>query len=79
MSTPPTAPPIPPRKQFLSALIWTVIAAVAAILILIRAGEPGNEKRNFYYIAGAVAVIATIMNGYSAWQAYQKMKSPPAP
>jgi len=77
MSTPPAPPPLSPQKRFQSALIWTVIAAVAAVLVFLRAAQPDNEKRDFYLLAGAVAVIATIVNGYYAWVAYQQSKSPP--
>jgi bacteriorhodopsin len=77
MTTPPTDPQAP-RKQLTSALVWTVVAAAVAVVVFINAADPENEKRTFYAIAGVIAVIATIMNGYNAWLAYKQSKAPPA-
>lgn len=76
MSTPPTDPPAPARKELTSALVWTLGAVVVAILAFAKAADAG-EKRNFYLIAGAIAMIAVLWNGYSAWLAYKQSKSPP--
>jgi hypothetical protein len=75
-----TAPPDPEnfaRKQFMSAMLWVVLSAAIAVVVFLRAAEPNQDKKNFYLLAGVVAAIAAIMNGYSAWQAYKKWKSPP--
>jgi hypothetical protein len=77
MSMTPTDPPAPPRKELASALVWTLGALVVALLAFIQAAD-GGEKRNFYLIAGAIAVIALLWNGYSAWLAYKQSKAPPA-
>jgi hypothetical protein len=77
MSTPPIDPPVPPRKELTSAIVWTLGAVVVAILAFTQAADAG-EKRNFYLIAGAIAVIAVLWNGYSAWLAYKMSKAPPA-
>jgi hypothetical protein len=75
MSTPPTAPGDSPRKERTTALLWTLSAVVVAVLAFVRAAEPG-EKRNFYLIAGVVAVIAALWNGYGAWLASRPPKTP---
>jgi hypothetical protein len=44
----------------------------------VQALQTGKEKKNFYLLAGAVAVIAAAANGYAAWNLYQKSKTPPS-
>jgi hypothetical protein len=78
MTTPPTDPRAEVRKQLMSALIWTVLAAAIAVLLFLQAMTPGNDKKNFYIIAGIIAVIAAAANGYAAWNLFQKSKTPPA-
>ena len=78
MTTPPTDSGAEARKQLTSGLLWTVVAAAVAVVVFIKAAEPDNEKRTFYIIAGVIAVLAVIMNGYSAWLAYKRSKSPPS-
>lgn len=69
--------PLSPRKKFQSAVIWTSIAAVVAVVVFIKAADPATEKKNFYWLAGAVAVIATIVNGLNAWTAWKNCQLPP--
>ncbi len=72
MTTPQT--PDDTRRQFITAAIWTVIAAVITIGILIYAMQPELEKRDFYYVAAAIAAIAAAANGYAAWQNWRRWK-----
>ena len=39
MSMPPTEPPVPPRKELTSALVWTLGAVVVAILAFTKAAD----------------------------------------
>ena len=78
MTTPPTDPTSEGRKQLTSAIIWTVLAVVIAVLLFMQAARPDNDKKNFYVLAGVIAVIAAAVNGYAAWNLYQKSKTPPA-
>lgn len=76
--TTPTDPRSDLRKQLTSAIVWTVLAAAIAVLLFVQAVRPDNDKKNFYILAGVVAVIAAAANGYAAWNLYQKSQSPPA-
>jgi membrane protein DedA with SNARE-associated domain len=76
MSAPPT-PPDASRNELTSALVWAFGAAVVAVFAFFRAGQL-EEKRTFYLIAGAVAAVIAVVNGYSAWVTYKKAKTPPA-
>lgn len=82
MSTPQPTPPADPkaefRKQFISALVWTILAAVLAVYLFIQASRPDNDKKNFYILAGVVAVIAAAANGYAAWNAHRQSQTPPS-
>jgi len=60
----------------INALIWAVLAAGLSVFLFIYANKPDNDRRNFYLITGAVAAIVAVVNGYSAWQAYEKTKPP---
>jgi hypothetical protein len=73
MSTPP---PAPAGSALTGAIVWTLGALVLAVFAFVRGSEPG-EKQTFYLIVGAIASIAVLMNGYGAWQALQRSKSPP--
>jgi hypothetical protein len=81
MSSPQPAPQDDPkaalRKQFVSALVWTILAAVLAVYLFVQASRPDNDKKNFYILAGVVAVIAAAANGYAAWNAHRQSKTPP--
>jgi hypothetical protein len=74
MSAP--GPETPRGNPWTSALIWTVVALAVAIFAFFRAGQL-EEKRTFYLIAGAAAAALALMNGYGAWQAYQRSRTPP--
>ena len=82
MSSPQNTPPTDPRtaahKQFTSAVVWTVLAGILAVVLFLQAARPDNDKKNFYILAGVIAVIAAIANGYAAWHAYRQSKTPPA-
>jgi membrane protein DedA with SNARE-associated domain len=82
MTTPQTPPPSDPkaefRKQFISALVWTIIAAVVAVFLFVQVPRQDDDKKTFYIIAGVIAVVAALVNGYAAWNAHQKSKLPPA-
>lgn len=75
MTTP--TPETPRGSQLSSAIIWSLGALVVAIFAFVRAGQL-EDKRTFYLIAGVVAAILAVVNGYSAWQAYQQSRTPPA-
>jgi small-conductance mechanosensitive channel len=76
MSTQPPAPETSPRSQLTSALVWTIGAVAIAAFAFIR-GADGGEKRNFWFILGAMAVIAALYNGYGAWVAFKQTKTTP--
>src|SRR5262245_41269568 len=61
-NTPPTDPRATARKQFTSAVIWTVLAVVIAVVLFMQAAKPDNDKKNFYILAGVIAVIAALVN-----------------
>ena len=76
MSTPPTDPSVPPRKELTNALVWVLASLLLAVgALAVAAGQ--DEKRTFYILVGALAVIATVVNGYAAWVAYHKGRTPP--
>ena len=75
--TPPADPRAEFRKQFTSALVWTILAVVLAVFLFVQATSPDNDKKNFYIIAGVVALIAAAANGYAAWNAHRQSKTPP--
>jgi hypothetical protein len=76
MSATPSRPEPTPRSQLNNALLWLVGSVVIAALAFYR-GLEGDEKKTFYLIAGVIAVIAAIVNGYAAMIAYKKTQSPP--
>jgi hypothetical protein len=76
MSAPPPADPKEAlRKQLTSAVIWTVLAAALAVFMFVYSNSVGPERKNFYLLGGAVAGIAALINGYNAWQTYEKTKT----
>jgi hypothetical protein len=80
MSTTPPSAPDPKqaaKKELTSALIWTVIAVAVAVFMFVYSGMVDPEKKNFYLIGGAIGAILALVNGYSAWNAYNKSKAPP--
>jgi hypothetical protein len=81
MSTPPPANPKDPKeaakKEMTNAVTWTVIAAAVAVGLFVYSGKVEPDKKNFYVIAAAVGAIVAAVNGYGAWTAYNKSKSPP--
>ena len=81
MSTTPPANPDPKdaaKKELNSAILWAVLAAAFAVFMFVYSGKVEPEKKNFYLLGGAVGAILAAVNGYSAWQAYEKSKKPPA-
>jgi hypothetical protein len=65
------------RRQFVQGLIWTILAAALAIGLLIYALQPENPKADFYYVAAALAALAAVVNGWSAYQGYRRARTPP--
>jgi hypothetical protein len=82
MSSPQNTPPDDPRaaagKQLTSAVIWAVLAAALAVVLFLQAAKPDNDKKAFYVLTGAIAVIAALVNGYAAWNLYKSKTPPPA-
>ncbi|MCI0704808.1 MAG: hypothetical protein L0241_27435 [Planctomycetia bacterium] len=73
---PPTDPKEVAKKEMTNALIWAVLAAALSVFAFVYANKP-DVNRNFYLIIGAIAAIIALVNGYSAWQSYEKTKTPP--
>jgi hypothetical protein len=65
------------RRQFVQGLIWTVLAAALTVGLLIYALQPENPKADFYYVAAALAALAAVVNGWSAYQGYRRARTPP--
>lgn len=82
-ATPPTDPnakdPKPPAASntLSNALIWALLAILFAGGLIYYGTTIEGEKKNFYFIAGAVAAIIGLYNGYIAWTIFQKSKEPP--
>jgi hypothetical protein len=73
---PPGEPPGAARKEFSSALIWTVLATAFAVGLFVYSGNVAPEKKNIYLIGGGIGVVVAAINGYSAWNLFQKSKRP---
>jgi hypothetical protein len=73
-ATPPPAPKDAAKKELTNAVIWTVLAAAFAVFMFVRSADEGNEKKNFYLLAGGIGAVVTAVNGYNAWVLYQKSK-----
>ena len=81
-ATPPPAEPNDPKEAAKKELTNTVIWAVLALAFAIGIGYYGTtvepEKKNFYFIAGGIAAIVAVYNGYLGYTLYEKTKQPPA-
>ena len=75
-ATPPTDPK-GADKDYSNALIWAVLAGAFAVGMFVYAGKVEPEKRNLYFLMGAIGAIVAAVNGYGAWTAYNKSKTPP--
>ena len=76
MSTPPTEPNVPQRNDLRNALVWVLASLFLAVgSFIVAAGQ--EEKKTFYILVGVLAVIAAVVNGYAAWVAYHKGRTPP--
>jgi hypothetical protein len=67
------------RRQFVQGVIWTVLAAALALGLLAYALQPENPKADFYYLAAALAALAALVNGWSAYQGYRRARRPSPP
>ncbi len=74
-ATPPTDPKKAAERESSNAIIWALLASAFAIGMFVYAGKVEAEKRNLYFLMGAVGAIVAAVNGYGAWTAVQKSKS----
>lgn len=65
------------RRQFLQGLIWTLLAAALTLGLAVYALQPDNPKSDFYRVAAVLAGLATVVNGWFAYQGYRRWRPPP--